>query len=285
MSPFFAALFALPLLASIPLPCGEIRRSSLFGYRTEAGAVLDLEEAAELAALQAAPPPPAPAGKAMANPYRLPSGEVLNFPEHCTDARERFTLRGGAVVWAERVSESEPAPTTFFLELESQVAPANDDAEQLAVAEPPADQFEDDFQPAEAVVRVCDVCKGGQRHPRGGCPRCDGRLVRAWVNNREVTPWARCRDDAERLGVVNALSDLFPDLDDRVRQGAMKMFGIATTGISTAARSQALWQWLLARQNEAFRAEIDGAPPAQLQALQRTWGDPDAALRGSKGGA
>ncbi len=42
------------------------------------------------------------------NAYALPSGEVVNLPEHCRADAERFTLRDGSVVWAARVGSGSP---------------------------------------------------------------------------------------------------------------------------------------------------------------------------------
>ena len=258
MSPFATLLATLCLFETITLPlAGEVRRSSLFGY-TVGGEVLDIEEAAARPGeiLAAAPPPPVAKGE----PSREEPAPVTR-----------------------RSAVEEPAPAPELLVTLDAFPPASenaandeDDGELLAsVPEPPADIFAaDDFDPAEAIVRVCDACSGGQRHRRGGCVRCGGRLVRAWVNNREVTPGAPCRTDAERLGVVNALSDLFPDLNDRVRQGALTLFGLATRGASPAARTQALAQWQLARRNEAFRAEVDGASSARVRRIEQGWGAP-----------
>jgi len=47
--------------------------------------------------------------RTMTNPYALPSGEVVNLPTHCVAIRERFTLRSGEVVLAERVGPSRRA--------------------------------------------------------------------------------------------------------------------------------------------------------------------------------
>jgi hypothetical protein len=38
-----------------------------------------------------------------ANRYALPSGEIVNLPEHCTADIERFQLRNRMIVWAVRI--------------------------------------------------------------------------------------------------------------------------------------------------------------------------------------
>lgn len=41
----------------------------------------------------------------MINAYALPNGQIVNLPDHCQDAIERFTMRDGMVVWAVQVGQ------------------------------------------------------------------------------------------------------------------------------------------------------------------------------------
>lgn len=128
-----------------------------------------------------------------------------------------------------------------------------------------------------ATARVCGACNGGRR--RGACARCDGRCVRAWVANREVSPVARPRCEEESLGVVYALSDLFPSLDDRQRQGALALLGGVTRGASPQLRRQASAQWALGAAVARADAARAGALPAEQRAVEARWQLPTAPVR------
>jgi hypothetical protein len=266
MSPHSILLSSLVLFETLTFPLvGPVTRTSLLGYRLDlAGDVLDLQEAAARVDAMGATPkaPPCPGLVRLAEPLVTVAPEVTKLPMVTAEpVVTMVTTPPGEPSPSLPVGKAEPMATYGHLDGPAErLVELDADEEQLfthAAARASerravgadVDGEGDEIQPDGARAVLCDVCKGGARHQRNGCPRCDGRCIRVWCNNREISPLARPRTDQEALGVVCALSRIFGELeDDRQRAGARSLFDVATRRPSKALRRQALAQWTPASQ-------------------------------------
>lgn len=234
MSPYAAILSTLVLFETFTLPCGPVRRSSLFGFEL-AGEVLELDEAA--ARVDAWRPPPAPAGRA--GLVRLsPPVELLDTPaplEEPTEDGEQH-VRGLEVAVDDAPTTLESALLASLLRtiVAASSAGANVTpppssgvtARGDAVDSGPAFDPELDSEPQpHAIARPCVACNGGNRRRRHGCDRCHNRGVRVWIGDTEIGR-APPRTDAERRSVVRALAEVLPELPETAQRGVQDLFNV-----------------------------------------------------------
>jgi hypothetical protein len=251
LSPFHALIYSLPLLASVSLPVGPVRRVSLFGYQL-AGQVLDLEEAVARAEAMGRDPPvpaPGPANDGGSAP-RPPANEV--------PAAERF-------VQLDEVDGFMPAGS-------------NDVGQPCAPADLDAGDQADEIIPAEAQAAICVKCGGGKRYQTLGCTGCHGYHVKVFVEGCQVTHTSPPGTDEEQLGAVTALSLLHGELDDRQLKGAVELaFLLVPRSASPAVRAAAIAQWVHVRDGERFhRITMEGEP---LEPFAARWKCLDGYLR------
>lgn len=249
---FERLLSTLVLGESFVFPGGiEVRRTSLFGFHLFGAGIFEVAEAAEhavkaaelsIAIAEQAAAELATERPSCSGPCDAEEGRPC---QACVEEMGRHADELIVEMFGEEEDEepaSDPAPPSVPAEQTSLFYEADPRIDEEALRPIEAEDLPTQVLPP-AVARLCPACDGGRRHRRGACPRCSGRCVRLWCENREVI-YAPPATEAGKLVAGLALADLLAEgIHARAVQGAHELLVVALRGCTPETRAAVLERW------------------------------------------